>query len=79
MVDVSEKIQEKISEIIKQDAIIRHQVICNDDKIDEKYVKEYYEELYDNASLVITSKIHCAQPCLAVGIPVVFICEHKSF
>lgn len=42
-------------------------------------MKEYYEELYDNASLVITSKIHCAQPCLAVGIPVVFICEQKSF
>ncbi len=79
MVDVSEKIQEQIPKIIKQDAIIRHQVIYNNDKIDEQYVKEYYEELYDNASLVITSKIHCAQPCLAVGIPVVFICEHKSF
>lgn len=27
----------------------------------------------DEAALVITSRIHCAQPCLAMGIPVVFI------
>lgn len=28
----------------------------------------------DNAKLVITSRIHCAMPCLAMGIPVVFLC-----
>lgn len=27
----------------------------------------------ERASLVITSKIHCAMPCLAMGIPVVFL------
>lgn len=30
------------------------------------------------ASLVITSKIHCAMPCLAMGIPVVFIYDKNK-
>ncbi len=29
------------------------------------------------ASLVITSKIHCAMPCIAMGIPVVFLYDDK--
>lgn len=42
------------------------------------------EQLLDTyakrASLVITSKIHCAMPCLAMGIPVVFLydCSKKG-
>lgn len=31
------------------------------------------EEYKSNASLVITSRIHCAMPCIAMGIPVVFL------
>lgn len=30
------------------------------------------------ASLVITSKIHCAMPCIAMGIPVVFIYDNDK-
>jgi hypothetical protein len=30
-------------------------------------------ELYSEAKLVITQRIHCALPCVAMGIPVVFI------
>jgi hypothetical protein len=30
---------------------------------------EYYKE---NASLVITTRIHCAMPCVAMGIPVIY-------
>lgn len=41
--------------------------------------KEIYKRYWDEASLVITSKIHCAQPCLAMGIPVIFICTENSF
>jgi hypothetical protein len=33
-------------------------------------------ELYQRAKLVVTSRIHCAVPCLAFGTPVLFI-EHK--
>ncbi len=35
----------------------------------EELVKQYH----DRARLVITSKIHCAMPCIAMGIPVVFL------
>ena len=35
----------------------------------ENLLKEYKQ----NAKLVITTALHCAQPCLAMGIPVVFI------
>lgn len=31
----------------------------------------------DKAALVITSKIHCAMPCIAMGIPVVFLYDRK--
>jgi len=31
------------------------------------------EEYKKNAKLVITTALHCAQPCLALGIPVVFV------
>lgn len=29
-------------------------------------------DLYKNAKLVITSKIHCAMPCVAMGVPVIY-------
>lgn len=35
--------------------------------------KELLAEYCSRAKLVITSKIHCAMPCIAMGIPVVFL------
>ena len=32
----------------------------------------------DHAKLVITSKIHCAMPCIAMGIPVVFLANKNK-
>jgi hypothetical protein len=34
---------------------------------------EYLLKLYQNARLVITSRLHCALPCLAMGTPVLFV------
>jgi hypothetical protein len=34
---------------------------------------------YATAKLVITSRIHCALPCLALGTPVIFINAFDSF
>ena len=40
----------------------------------EKFAKaDEILKLYSNAKYVITSRIHCALPCLAMGTPVVFI------
>ena len=37
-----------------------------------KYVKERYKKYKEEASFVITSRLHVAVPCTAMGIPVVF-------
>ena len=34
---------------------------------------------YAKAKLVITSRIHCALPCLALGTPVIFVNGFDSF
>ena len=39
----------------------------------EDKAREILKRYKEEAKLVITSKIHCAMPCLAMGIPVIFI------
>ena len=34
--------------------------------------------IYAQAKMVITSRLHCALPCLALGTPVVFLCNDKK-
>lgn len=40
--------------------------------------EELLEQYRKRARLVITSKIHCAMPCIAMGIPVVFIYDEAK-
>ena len=35
-------------------------------------------KLYQNAKLVITSRLHCALPCIALGTPVILIKDNES-
>lgn len=44
----------------------------NKDEIIES-VKAQYKEYADKAGLIITSRLHAASPCMAMGIPVVFV------
>ncbi|MBP3196592.1 MAG: polysaccharide pyruvyl transferase family protein [Butyrivibrio sp.] len=39
----------------------------------EQDSRKYYEEYRDNARLVVTSRLHCAVPCMAMGIPVILV------
>lgn len=41
--------------------------------IKESLSRGLLENYRNTASLVVTSKIHCAMPCIAMGIPVVFL------
>jgi len=82
-VDVEDKITkhvEKITDI---------KVITKTHKLNSKQnTKLSYEErfnnvekllkLYQNAKLVITSRLHCALPCIAIGTPVILIKDEKS-
>lgn len=42
-----------------------------DSIIDE--IKTRYEEYNEKAKLVVTSRLHAASPCMAMGIPVIFV------
>lgn len=39
----------------------------------EKIVREQYKMLKNEATLVITSRLHIASPCIAMGIPVILV------
>lgn len=41
------------------------------DRMAADYVRNWFSYLKKNARLVITSRLHCALPCVAMGIPVV--------
>jgi Polysaccharide pyruvyl transferase len=43
-----------------------------------QYARELIEFYRDTASLVITTRLHCALPCIAMGIPVVFFGNRKD-
>lgn len=48
----------------------------NDQKLElSQEILNYYK---DNAKIVITSRFHCAMPCIAMGIPVVFLGDKNS-
>jgi hypothetical protein len=40
--------------------------------------QEYLDRYRKEAKLVITSRLHCALPCIAMGIPVIVMGDHKD-
>lgn len=44
----------------------------------DERTKQIYQRYHDEAALVITSKLHCASPCIAMGIPTIVIRRQKS-
>lgn len=79
IVDVSDNVLQRIPDHVKANAEYVKHVYYNEECGGEEKARKIYERYVKEAGLVITSRIHCAQPCLAAGIPVVFICEIKSF
>tara|TARA_B100000963_G_C22320153_1_gene533981 strand:- start:53 stop:670 length:618 start_codon:yes stop_codon:yes gene_type:complete len=57
----------------------KHSLPLNFDNRDLRYkTAENLLKQYADAELVITSRIHCALPCLALGTPVIFIDDSLS-
>ena len=84
IVDLTQKAFKKLPQKIKDigDFSITHFYYWNEYPVTEKGAREFENtarkilERYKNeAKLVITSKIHVAMPCIAMGIPVIFINE----
>jgi hypothetical protein len=78
LVDVDKEIVEKVKDQAgnTEIKIISHNVDCSYTKLswDEriKHVRELLNT-YQNAKCVITSRLHCALPCLAIETPVLLI------
>lgn len=79
IVDVSDGIYDKIPDAIRGPARKISHIFYHDDCMGEEGARSIYRMYEEEAALVITSRIHCAQPCIAMGIPVIFIYEVCSF
>ncbi|MFT7228853.1 MAG: hypothetical protein ACI8PW_001443 [Methylophilaceae bacterium] len=77
IVGVKKSIYKAIPKTIATEAIIFDQsnvrLPLSDPKVKSVMAASLIEEYKTNAKLVITSKLHCALPCIAMGIPVVFL------
>ena len=85
LVDCSASVMEHIPDSIKKDAVVLSQVIRMTTKAPdhrltlaetEEYNKTAEAQLNryrDEAKLVVTSRLHVASPCAAMGIPVVLV------
>ncbi|MFC1827294.1 polysaccharide pyruvyl transferase family protein [Thermodesulfobacteriota bacterium] len=44
-----------------------------------QYAENLLNEYRENASLIVTSRMHCAVPCVAMGIPTIFVNRSYSY
>ena len=78
IVDIDDSLIDKIPPNIKERAVYKSHIV-NCIKEDRKeFTKKMYQEYKDNASMVITSLLHCTLPCIAAGIPVILIKKGKD-
>lgn len=64
-------------EVVNQIEMYENDVKGSSYVTDQK-THQIYQRYREEATLVITSKLHCASPCIAMGIPVIIIREKKS-
>ena len=81
-VDVNEvlkRLPQKLRENVK---IVNHERtgIFSPENLEEsdRIAANLIDEYRNQASLVITSRMHCASPCMAMGIPTIMIVKEKS-
>lgn len=77
LVGVSETARQALPRSLRKQAVVSDQakvrLPITDTKIKLALAEELLSQYRQRARLVITSKIHCAMPCIAMGIPVVFL------
>lgn len=82
LIDIPKTIEDKIPKDITANAIKMSHLLYNDLKKKrlltgsdsaQEFVKNRLELYRDTAKLVVTSRMHCAVPCIAMGIPIVFL------
>ena len=81
LVDVPEEIERRLPQSIISNAEKRTQLKRkepNDCNINE-YVSTRMREYKENAKLMITTRLHCAVPCISMGIPVILILPKVAY
>ena len=83
-VDVKKQFLELIPENIKKNAVYTSQNLYMDEvSIDsmeqgDQMASKLMEEYRENAKMVITSRLHCMTPCMAMGIPTIAVGNNFS-
>lgn len=80
-IDVQDDLLPYIPEEIKKQAVfVSHLYYPEDCPLGaEKKAEEVYGNYWKSAKLIITSRLHGALPCVAMGIPVIFAKDKMSF
>ena len=78
LVDIPQQYLAYIPEHLRSNAIVKSQVRVSCDNAEQE-MQELLDEYANHAALVITSRLHCALPCIAMGVPVVFMKDKYSF
>lgn len=82
LVDISPRVQKLIPKTLSAHAVSMTHVLPENgnesiDRIETaNAILQYYR---DHAGLVITSRLHCALPCVAMGIPVIYFTEPTEY
>lgn len=78
-VDIPDDINQYIPNDLKENIQKRTHIFNSIEAETHVFAKELLEEYACQAKLVITSRLHTALPCFAVGIPVIFIHSEYSY
>lgn len=80
-IDIQEELKEFIPSDIKNQAVFTSHTFYQEELSGSPQEKamELLEEYKHHAKLVITSRLHGALPCIAMGIPVIFAKDKLSF
>ena len=81
LIDVSDEVKACVPEEIREKIVYKTQQYYGEyaDSIDGntiiEFTKKQFDDYCENADLIVTSRLHCASPCMAMGIPTIFAVE----
>lgn len=79
LIDAPEELKEYMPSEILENAIICTHTLCDTQRETKEIAIERYRQYAEEASLVITSLLHAASPCMAMGIPVILARDCVSY
>ena len=78
-VDLYDEVKELIPPNMIDDCIFKSHIYNNSVEDTMQLAEDVIDGYCENAKLVVTSRMHCAVPCIALGIPVIFVNYQFSY